>query len=310
MINHLNRLDILAYGRKILGRKLANIIKNTVAEVSFKLGIAPTPDTKRPNCISALMRVKNEEWWIEPSILSIKDLVEEYVIVDGSDEDRTPEIIEEVKAREGLNIKHVIDYDQDIVAVSNRGLRLTSCRWVLRWDGDFIAKDEMPSYIKTFIEGLDRNRYYNIYWPHICLDGDLYHQDLRNPLHVEHWLVSYSPGTKFVWNRGVEYLVTPYYHKRIELLTPLSFHLRTVKPPKRLLHRKYWSELLRNNLLGSIDIKEYIIMRIKEEYNTDDIDKAAEIYFNEFLKRLHPYNKEKYGDLPSILKNYSRGVSG
>ena len=38
----------------------------------------------------------NEEDWIEPSILSIKDLVDEYVIMDSST-DRTPDIIERVK---------------------------------------------------------------------------------------------------------------------------------------------------------------------------------------------------------------------
>jgi glycosyltransferase involved in cell wall biosynthesis len=46
----------------------------------------------------------NEEDWIEPSILSIKDLVDEYIVMDSST-DKTPEIVERVKSEHGLNIK-------------------------------------------------------------------------------------------------------------------------------------------------------------------------------------------------------------
>ncbi len=98
------------YVRKVLGRRTSNAVRNALVSIRAGLGLLPRVD--RPNCVSALMRVRDEEWWIEPSILSIKDLVNEYVIMDAST-DRTPEII----------------------------------------------------------EGLRRDRYYAIYWPHIFLVG-------------------------------------------------------------------------------------------------------------------------------------------
>ena len=74
----------------------------------------------RPNCISALVRVRNEEWWIELSTLSVKDLVRQYVVVDAST-DRTPDIIDELKSRYNLNLIHVMD-DEDIAVASQRGV--------------------------------------------------------------------------------------------------------------------------------------------------------------------------------------------
>jgi len=156
------------YVRKVLGRRTSNAVRNALVSIRAGLGLLPRVD--RPNCVSALMRVRDEEWWIEPSILSIKDLVNEYVIMDAST-DRTPEIIEGLRRDYGLDVIHVVDFDDDIARVSQRGLEMIRCRWVLRWDGDFVMTEYGVQFIKDLINRLRRDRYYAIYWPHIFLVG-------------------------------------------------------------------------------------------------------------------------------------------
>ena len=95
-------------------------------------------------------------------------------------------------------------------------------------------------FIKDLINRLRRDRYYVIYWPHVLLVGDPFHQKPDAPLHSEHWLVTYTPGMKFVRIPGsFEYLYVPItLAYRIEINKPLSFHV-DAKPKIRLLIGKY-----------------------------------------------------------------------
>lgn len=298
---------ILRIGRVVLGRRGTKLVRNIVGDLAVALHIVPPANSLgRDECISALMRVKDEEWWIEPSILSIKDLVHEYVILDQSRYDRTPEIIERIKQDYGLNIKHIIDHDPDYLRVSNKALSMTSCRWILRWDGDYIAREEMIPTIRKLIESLDPRKYYNVYWPHINFEIDLFHINIEKPLHIEHWLVTWSPKVRFIPVGYFEFLYTPLYHKRIDIDRPLSLHLRTVKPPMRLLEWKYWWEMRRKGLLGKIDLYEYMKRRVKEDFGVEDLQEAAKILVEQLRKRkeVGRYDPKVWGDYPRILKEY------
>jgi hypothetical protein len=299
---------LLTYSRRLLGANLSNRLRNLIVDLcSFTRLVPPADLSGKPDGISALVRVKNEKWWIEPSLLSIKDLVQEYVIVDSST-DGTSIIIKEIREKWGLNIIHIIDFDEDLVRLSNKGLKLTNFKWVLRWDADFIACENMPRIINDLINNLSRRNYYVVYWPHICLDGDLFHQKSTKPLQTEHWLFTYSPRTTFIQiPHGYEYLYTPsYYAKRLSISRPLSFHLKTVKPPERLLFRKYREEALSKDLFGKIRYEDYVKKRILEEYNTENIEKASKLFWEDFQSRLSPYEVNKYGDYPRILKEYAK----
>ena len=75
-------MGVKAHARRILSPRLSNTIRNSIVSVRASLGLLLRVD--RPNCVSALMRARDEEWWIEPSILSVKDLVDACVIMDAS----------------------------------------------------------------------------------------------------------------------------------------------------------------------------------------------------------------------------------
>jgi len=59
-------------------------------------GLVPLPATFRPFGVSAIVIAKNEEDWVETSIRSILDHVDEVVISDHGSEDGTGEIMRSV----------------------------------------------------------------------------------------------------------------------------------------------------------------------------------------------------------------------
>jgi len=272
--------------------------------------IPPATSINRKSGISAMMCTMNEEDWIEPSILSIKDLVDEYVVIDSST-DHTPEIISEIAEEHGLNLKMNRIKSGDLVAARNLALKVSEYKWILHWDADFIAKENMTKHVKELIDELDQRRYYLIYWPHICLDGDLFHQNPNMRLHVEHWLFTYSPKLKYKRLNYHDSLIAPLTrYKAIYINEPLSFHLRTVRTPLRLLYKHLWYMMRKEGLEGKIPLDEYVKIKIEELYGTSDINEAANIYLKEYIKTLHRYDKAIFGDYPRILKNYVKRKFG
>jgi len=298
-------MSLKVFVRKLLGRKLTFKLRNFVSEVAFRLNvIPPATSISRENGISAMVCTMNEEDWIEPSMLSIKDFVDEYVVIDSSS-DRTPGIIRKIAEEHELNLKMKRIPPGDLAKTRNLALKLSNYKWILIWDADSIAKENMSKYLKKLIDKLDPNRYYLIYWPQICLDGDLFHQNPKMKLHVEHWLFTYSPKLKYQKVRHYEILSAPLtYYKTIYIKKPLSFHLRTVRSPVRLLYKYLWYRMGKEKLDGKMTLDEYVNMKIKELYGTSDINEAANIYFNEYIKTLHRYDKTVFGDYPRILKEY------
>ena len=59
-------------------------------------------------------------------------------------------------------------------------------------------------------------------------------------------------------------------------------------------------------MLGGVKepLIDYVKRRVIEDYGIDDLSRAAEIYYQDLMSRLVPYDKSKYGDYPEILKRY------
>jgi len=111
--------------------------------------------------ISAMIRVRNEEEYLEASVRSVAEHVDEIVIVDNRSEDRTPEIIGRLR-NELRNAIAVYEYPHRILRVGREtwekagepgsegapSLSSSYYNWclekctrpfVLKWDGDMIA---------------------------------------------------------------------------------------------------------------------------------------------------------------------------
>lgn len=77
---------------------------------------------------------------MEVSLLSLKDLVDEILVLD-SLTDRTPDLVESLCENYGLPIRMHRMPLGDMAYTRNLGLSMAKYRWILVWDADFVLQD-------------------------------------------------------------------------------------------------------------------------------------------------------------------------
>jgi len=272
-----------------------------------KLGLVPKPPDRKPG-ISALMRVKNEARWIEAAVRSLAPFVDQFSIVDNGSSDGTPEIVRKVAGE--LSLDYVLEVlpTEDFGEVCDLALANTTCRWVLRWDGDMIARTQggdTLARLREFVFSLDPDRYYVVYFPHIQLEGDLFHQDPGHLIHYEDYLFTYSSSLYHKRTGRFREVMYPLYYKRIYVWETSSFHLASLDEPAAMIRRKYWVEWRRLDDKSSFPtLTSYTEARIREEYGTDSLDEAGALYCRERFRGLVPYDRDRFGDYPELLEPF------
>ena len=241
--------------RKRLLDKLKEKIR-LILSFSPKIGLVPKASKFREKGISALMRVRNEEYWIRPSILSIKDYVEEILVIDNGSTDGTLDEVKKLKKEISTSIIIFSLPDVDHCEVSNVGIRESKYSWFLKWDADFIAQSKGSGdfgKLRNFVLSLDQDRYYMIFMNLINLAGDLWHQPKENcsyirssgPLHHEAYLWNFSPKIQYIWKdyKGiskVESLSFPPFYRFLEWPELSAFHVGGIRSIKRMLVDHFW----------------------------------------------------------------------
>jgi glycosyltransferase involved in cell wall biosynthesis len=124
----------------------------------------------RRKTITAMVRVRNEEEYLEPCVRSILDLVDRVVIVDNLSDDRTPQIIralcrahgDKVVARSYPHAVLRVGKENEQAAAARAGSPnllttyynycLAECRtnFVLKWDGDMVATGAFAGAVAEF----------------------------------------------------------------------------------------------------------------------------------------------------------------
>jgi len=92
---------------------------------------AGTLETLNPGILSLCMIVKNEEAKIERSLLSIKPVVDEMIVVDTGSSDRTKDIARKLGAK-----VYDFPWTDDFSEARNFSLSKASCKWILILDAD------------------------------------------------------------------------------------------------------------------------------------------------------------------------------
>ncbi len=165
--------------------------------------------------------------------------------------------------------------------------------------------EETLQRLRDFILSLDQDRYYTVYFPHIRLEGDLFHQNPDQPIHYEEWIFTYSPRLYHRRTGRFREVMYPLYYKRIYWWETSSFHIASLYDPVTLIKRKYWEKWRK---LGGHDrfptLESYTKNRIREEYGTESFEEAGALYLRERFSNLVPYDREKFGEYPDLLKPY------
>lgn len=299
--------------RRIIGRKGVFLLRNILSSLAYYTGLYEHPEsTGRPMGISALMCTHDEEDWIEPAILSVKNLVDEYVVVDSSS-DRTPEIITGVAKEHGLNVKLLRIPPGDLVKARLVALENSSFRWLMPFDADMILYEKGVKMIRQLIESLNPHRHYLIYWRYLLLCGDLMHVCSEQPYHIEHWMFTYSRKLTYKYldfGNGVymDALIAPLsLYKPLIIDDVLGVHLTRVRSPEklalkhvRLEHRK----LLLEYVGSGFSFEEAATRIARDIYGAKDLQQLGLRLIEQLVKEMPVYDEQKYGPLPRVLLEY------
>ena len=300
-----------------------------------RVGLAPDP-AARPQGISAVVRVKDEEEWIEPCLLSVSDAVDQLVVVDNGSTDSTAAILTRLERVLGPKLTVFSRSNLDHVALSNFALAQVTYRWVLKWDGDFVARTSGPYAIARLRErllGMPRSRHLYIHLACIEVMGDLWHQCPGWELRRDPFVSTMSPSLRFVrvarvldvpppgWPRvlrapdaplriNFEGVRLPLYYDVLTWDEPYFFHVQ-VKKPLRMYLRDCWADWAENPELqrrfGALE--DYALHRAQQAWSARTLQEAAEMYMARVRDLLVPYSVERFGEHPEILKPFLDGSS-
>lgn len=297
------------------------------------LGAVASP-ARRPQGISAIVRVKNEEEWIESSLRSVGDAVDELIVVDNGSTDRTPQLLARLARALAPKLKLFAKPELDHVDLSNFALAQATYRWALKWDGDFVARTSGPYAIRRLRErvlALPAWRYSHVRLTCVELMGDLWHQFPGWELRRDPFISALSPALRFVRVERVlsgkallglssilrdpgvpitihfEDVKVPLYYDVVQWDEPYFFHLQ-VKKPIRMYLRDCWTDWAENPELQArfASLEEYGLHRARQCWHIDTLQEASELYMARVRERLVPYSVERFGTHPDILNPYLR----
>lgn len=300
---------------------IKKILKFIVQNIQMFGAIAKP--TERPQGISALFRVWNESSYVEPSINSIKDLVDEIVVVDSYSTDGSWEIASRL-ASECPKIKLIRYQGNNWWVSGNLGLRAATFRWILKWDADFVAiRNGGFDEFRNYLYSLDPEKHYYINPTLIEVTGDMYHQNpyMRIRRDIETYTYSkklyYVPVHRIVkkdarpdW-KSIEINelepdlydilfdapIIPLVHKILMYEKPMGFHLNVKTARKHLIGRFFARWLARVREEDNLSLDAFIERCVTEEWKFPDILSAEKHYMNLYCKQLVRYE----GTLPDAI---------
>ena len=262
---------------------------------------------QRSQGISIYMRVKNERDWIAASIASIRGIADEIIVVDNGSTDGTYEILQDMVRIENGRLKLWRKPELHHGDLSNFALEQTSFRWVFRWDGDMIAHtsgNHPIAKLRDRILALNPKRHYLIYLRHINLSGDLFHQDLREMLHIEEYIHTFSESARFIHPGRFEAVKFPFYYKPLFWYEPYVFHVN-IKPARRMLLRYFWEEWMElKDYIRYPTLEDYVKAHMTEEFNTSQWEEAENRCVSKIIQNNIPFDQERFGPYPELLKPF------
>src|SRR3989344_3396846 len=104
--------------------------------------------------ISLCMITKNEERYLEQCLNSVKDIIDEIIIVDTGSTDKTKEIAKKFNAK-------IIDFKwiDDFSAARNESLKHATKDWILVLDADENIGKESVAAVKKLVENKENDAY-------------------------------------------------------------------------------------------------------------------------------------------------------
>lgn len=252
--------------------------------------------------ITANIVCNNERYWIRESILSIVNLVDEIIYIDDRSSDGSLEIVEELSMIYS-NIR-IFKYEEHRLSnlgdLKNYALANSNNDFVLRWDADFIAYDDIDLLFEFCITNESLYDGYILSGPNLA--GDVLHQPaLRNFFGPECYLFKRAKS-RFVKND--KYSDYPNFDQSFRFCYPQNsvlgknfffLHTNSLKSIERISFRKRMSEYHLSGFEGNywswissgVDSENFRILEMNRTKNT--------------VLDLIDFDFNKWGEHPKIL---------
>ena len=263
---------------------------------------------RRPWGISAIVRVKDEETWLEPSIRSIATVADAIIVADNGSEDRTPEILAALRAALGERLTVLDRPGLDIRDLTNGLIERSRFRWIIRWDADFVAHTEGPravSHVRDWLATLGARRPVMAYLRMVELCGDLFHQRSHTVSRADCHAFSASPRLRYVYDaNGYEAPAVPPWYRVRRFDVPTFFHV-DVKPARRMFLSWLWKRyLLEPRRATWPGFDAYLAHELETRWAGASVEAAARRWWPTAFSDLVPYDRERFGEYPALLRGY------
>ena len=293
------------------------------------VGLVARPEP-RPQGISAIVRVRGDEEWIEPAVLSIRDFADEIIVLDNGASPRARAAIERLQSKLGERLVRVDCSLADIFEVSNLGLARARYRFIVRWDADFVGHTDGAgnlAELRRYLVGLDPRRYFAVRLPAAEVAGDLRHQFPDCRIRHDGLAHTASTRTRFVRVRreaptatltiaervlrarprlafALESLALPRYYAVLTWPRIAYFHVH-VKPAAHLLLRHFWLEWLAEpDRARYPSLESYALQQARVRWGIADPEAAAAHLMSELWAGLVPFNESLCGAYPELLRDH------
>ena len=291
------------------------------------VGLVARPEA-RPDGISAVVRVRGEEEWIEPAVLSIRDFADEILVLDNGASATAWATVERLASVLGPRLVRVHCPTLDLFDVSNLALQRARFRFVVRWDADFVGHTDGAGdlrRLRRFLLGLDRRRYFLVTLAAAEVAGDLRHQFPDRRIRHDGQAHTASARARFVrvtretpiealgaadrplrerahLTLALESLAVPPYYAILRWPEVAYFHVH-VKSAQHLLLRHFWLEWLAEPDTARFPtLESYALEQARARWGIADRDAAAAYLVRRLCEELVPFDAGACGPYPALLR--------
>jgi glycosyltransferase involved in cell wall biosynthesis len=254
--------------------------------------------------ISANIVCNNERYWIKESILSIVELVNEIIYVDDNSSDGSLQIVEEL-SKKYTNIKIFEFKDHKLTNLGdlkNFALNKSTNDFVIRWDADFIAYDDIYKLFEFCQSNRESYDGYILSGPN--LSGDIYHYTEEKETFGPECYLFNRKKSRFI--RTERYPDYPNFDKDFKYCYPQKtslnknyffIHTNNLKSIEKIAYRRRMCEYYLSGYEGSY--WRWLNPNIQEEESKRiEIDRVKNSKIN-----LIEFNFKKWGNHPDLIIN-------
>lgn len=277
---------------KKIHNKITRILYRLEKSTYYLSSIKNNPELSKGD-VACVMCVWDEQIMVPLALESSKDFVSRYIVVDKNG--NTAPIIEKYADLWNLNVEIYVKPKMSLKESRIFAISKINEPWILIQDGDEVFHTEGEQNISNLRRYMKRENV--IFCSKMAvLMGDLKHTINPIPIQPPHKFLYHNNDT-IKTGRNKEDL--PDGDSYLVMLPGIWKFNCVIKHPKRHYLRKFWVEWCKETELYKKypDIEDFV----REELGIN-IEEEYEAWYKNKLESLVPYNEERYGYYPAIIR--------